>query len=154
MNNKLTKRVFVAVLGVGLLGGMAWVQALDQKHDHHGKDHVHASLGKPAPAFALKGIDGKEYKLSDFKGKIVVLEWMNHECPFVVKAHDDKLMTGTLAKFKDKPVVWLGIDSSWFCEDKADSIKGWAKKMNIGYPILLDAKGATGHQYGARSTPH
>ena len=153
MKNAVSKRLFMVAVSAGLLGGVAWLQAEDHGHGH-GHNHAHAELGKAAPAFELKGIDGKECKLSDFKGKVVVLEWMNHECPFVKKAHEAKLMTGTFAKFKDEPVVWMGIDSSWFCEDKSDSIRDWAKKMKIGYPILLDAKGMTGHQYGARSTPH
>ncbi len=119
--------------------------------DHH---LAHAEIGKAAPAIELPGIDGKTYKLSDFQGKVVVVEWINHECPFVKRAHDAKLMTGTFAKFEGKPVVWLAIDSSHFCADKVDSIKTWAKDKGINYPILLDPKGSIGHMYGAKTTPH
>ena len=80
-------------------------------------EHAHAEIGKPAPEFSLTGIDGKEYKLSDFKGKIVVLEWINYECPVVNGCHKKNLMAGTLKKFKDQPVVWVAVDSSHFCQD-------------------------------------
>jgi len=116
-------------------------------------EHVHAEIGKPAPEFTLKDTEGKEVKLSDLKGKIVVLEWINHECPVVNRAHNAKQMTNTLAKFKGQPVVWLAIDSSWFAEDKRDGIRAWMKDQKIEYPILLDAPGDVGHQYGAKTTP-
>jgi len=128
------------------------VTATARQHGHH--NHAHAALGNQAPEFELPGIDGKTYKLSQFKDKIVVLEWMNHECPYVKKAHDNKQMTGTLAKFKDKPVVWIGIDSSYFSADKSDAIKKWAGEKGIEYPILLDPKGEVGHIYAAKATPH
>lgn len=119
-----------------------------------GGEKEQAIVGKPAPDFALKDTEGKEVKLSDFKGKVVVLEWINHECPVVNQAHDAKQMTGTLAKFKDEPVVWLGIDSSWFAEDKKESITKWMKERKIEYPILLDAPGKVGQTYEAKTTPH
>jgi len=125
----------------------------------HGHDQEHgqttAAIGSPAPDFALKGIDGMEYKLSDYKGKVVVLEWTNHMCPFV-KRHqgEKKSMQKTFAMFSGKPVVWLAVDSSNYCEDKIDGITAWVKENDIEYPILLDAPGKVGHLYGATNTPH
>lgn len=116
--------------------------------------HAHAEIGKPAPDFAIKGIDGKEYKLSELKGKVVVLEWINHQCPVVNRCHAANTMSNTLAKFNGKPVVWLAIDSSHFCEDKADDVRKWVKERKIGYPYLLDADGKVGHIYAAKTTPH
>ena len=63
-------------------------------------------------------------------------------------------MSNTLATFKDKPVTWIAIDSSNFCEDKVADIRTWAKEQKIEYPILLDAAGKVGHAYGAKTTPH
>ncbi len=128
-------------------------------HDHgdahdHGHAHAKAEVGKPAPDFALKDTEGKEHKLSDLKGKVVVLEWTNHTCPFVKRVQGEKLAQGVFATFKDKPVVWLAIDSSNFCADKADDIRAWIKKHEVTYPILLDAPGKVGQMYGAKSTPH
>lgn len=116
--------------------------------------HSYAKVGQPAPDFTLKGIDGKEVKSADLTGKVVVLEWINHECPVVNRCHKTGIMKNTLARFKDKPVVWLAIDSSHFAQDKAENIREWAKKVGIDYAYLLDAAGKVGRNYEAMTTPH
>ncbi len=126
----------------------------DGKTQKKGHAHASAEIGKPAPAFSLKDADGAEHKLADLKGKIVVLEWINHECPVVNRCHNAKTMTNTLAKFKGKPVVWLAIDSSHFSLDKISNIRKWTDKQKLGYPYLLDADGKVGQLYGAKTTPH
>ena len=118
------------------------------------KNHAQAEVGKPAPEFALKSVDGTEHKLSEYKGKIVVLEWTNHQCPVVNACHDAKTVQNTIAKFEGKPVVWLAIDSSHFCEKEIKDITEWNAKHEINHPVLLDAKGEVGHLYAAKSTPH
>ena len=72
-----------------------------------------SKAGKKAPEFKLKNYDGKMVSLSDYKGKIVVLEWYNYECPFV-KHHYEKLntMVNLADKYKAKNVVWLAINST------------------------------------------
>jgi peroxiredoxin len=119
-----------------------------------GEEPGKAEIGKPAPEFTLEGLDGKEYKLADFKDKIVVLEWINHECPVVNGCHKKGLMSETIKQFKDKPVVWIAIDSSHFCKDKAESVGKWVEAQKIEYPYLLDPEGKVGHLYGAQTTPH
>jgi len=122
--------------------------------EKQGQGHAHAEIGKPAPDFALKDQEGREHKLADHKGSVVVLEWTNHECPVVNRYHKSKAMKETMAKFEGKPVVWLAIDSSHFCEQKVEGIREWAKTAEVTYPILLDAPGAVGQMYGAKTTPH
>ena len=117
-------------------------------------DSKRASVGQPAPQFSLKGVDGKEYKLADLKGKVVVLEWSNHKCPVCNRHVRAKTAENVMKKFEGKPVVWLGIDSSKMCDQNAEKIKNWAAKAEIGYPILLDAPGIVGRKYGAKTTPH
>ena len=106
-----------------------------------------------APEFTLKNYDGTEYKLSDFQGKIVVLEWLNYECPFV-RYHYEKASTmkDLAAKYKDRNVVWLAINSTAHQETAKN--KDFAEKNKIPYPILDDRTGTTGRAYNATNTPH
>ncbi len=119
------------------------------------RGRAQAEIGKSAPSFTLTSTDGDKVSLTDYKGKIVVLEWTNHQCPvvgrYVVK---QKTMQKTFSTFKGKDVVWFGIDSSSFCEDKKDAIKEFRNKNGINYPTLLDADGTVGRLYGAKTTPH
>jgi len=110
------------------------------------------SKGEPAPEFALEDFNGKTVKLSDYKGKIVVLEWLNYDCPFVKAQYDSGNLPAIAKKYADKGVVWLAINSSHYATHEAN--KEFAQKHNITYPILLDADGAVGRKYQARTTPH
>lgn len=126
----------------------------ENAHAHGDHGHAHAEVGKPAPDFTLKDAEGREHKLSDQKGNVVVLEWTNHECPVVNRYHTSKTIKETMAKFEGKPVTWWAIDSSHFCNDKVEGIREWSKSEGVTYPILLDAPGKVGHLYGAKTTPH
>ncbi|HCO92406.1 MAG TPA: thioredoxin family protein [Phycisphaerales bacterium] len=106
-----------------------------------------------APDFVLKNHDGKEVKLADYKGKIVVLEWMNQECPFVKYHYEKKsTMKELAARYKDKKVVWLAIDST--SHQKTEKNRKYARKNKILHPILDDRPGTVGKAYRATNTPH
>jgi peroxiredoxin len=109
-------------------------------------------VGQPAPAFSLQDQDGKTVSLADHKGKVVVLEWFNDECPFVVKHYKEGHMNKLAAKYADKDVVWLAINTTG-SHDNAHN-KAIAGKWNIDRPILNDQSGETGKAYGATNTPH
>jgi peroxiredoxin len=109
-------------------------------------------VGEPAPAFELKDASGKDHKLSDYKGKIVVLEWTNPQCPFVVKHYKNGDMQGLAKKYTEKGVVWLAVNSSHFNTPK-DSLE-IASEWKIEHPVLQDPDGKVGKAYGARTTPH
>ena len=137
-----------------VLASVAWAGEADKK----GGEHEHATraeIGEPAPDFALKDLDGKEHRLSDFKGKLVVLEWTNRKCPYV-QFHQGKARTmqKTAAEFKDKDVVWLAIDSSHFSGKEKDQIRKFAEEHEYDFPILLDPDGDVGRTYQAKTTPH
>lgn len=108
------------------------------------------AIGQDAPAFELKGHDGKTYKLSDYKDKVVVIEWINRECP--VSLGKNETMRKTSETYAAKGVVWLAIDSTG--GHKAEDNASFIAEKGIKYPILSDADGATGHAYGAKTTPH
>lgn len=110
------------------------------------------TIGAPAPTFSLEDQDGKKVSLSDFAGKIVVLEWTNPDCPFVKRHYAAKTMTTTANKYKDKDVVWLAINTTYYMGK--DKYKEWIKANNISYPILDDHEGTIGRMYGAKTTPH
>lgn len=115
------------------------------------------TIGKAAPAFSLKDWDGKTRKLSDFKGKIVVLEWFNHGCPFVKKHYDSNNMQDLQKTYTGKGVIWLSICSS------AEGKQGFASpeehkkvfkdKGAAPTAVLIDSDGIVGRKYDAKTTP-
>lgn len=109
-----------------------------------------AKVGEPAPALTLKDLHGKEVRLADLRGKIVVLEWLNKGCPYSVKACPT--MVATAEKYASRGVVWLGIDSTHGAT--AQENLDYAAEKKIHYPILMDGDGKVGRAYGARTTPH
>lgn len=116
-----------------------------------------ATVGAMAPDFTLTDTDGNEHTLADLKGKVVVLEWFNPTCPYVVKHHEKNPTMKTLsAKYKEQGVVWMAINSGAEGKPGSSTEENTAarEKWGIEYPVLLDADGSVGHSYGARTTPH
>lgn len=111
-----------------------------------------------APAFTLTDTNGNEHSLSDFKGKVVVLEWFNHGCPFVVKHYKEGHMQALQQTYTDKGVVWLAICSSAEGKQGYETAEGHNKtaeaKGTNATAILMDADGKVGRAYDARTTPH
>ena len=112
-----------------------------------------ADSGKRARPFALQTFDGKTADLADYRGKTVVLEWLNFECPFS-KYHYEKASTmiDLAKKYKDKDVVWLAINGT--SHTKPAPNEAFAAKHNMPYPLLDDRSGKVGRAYGAKTTPH
>jgi peroxiredoxin len=114
-------------------------------------DHPVAKVGQAAPQFSLKDENGKAVNLSDYKGKIIVLEWTNPDCPFVQRHYQQHTMTNLASQYKDKGVVWLAINSNGGDNTKADS--EWAQQNHLQYPVLDDSEGQVAKAYQAKSTP-
>ena len=117
-----------------------------------------ATVGQPAPAFTATDTAGKTVSLADFKGKHVVLEWVNPGCPFVVKHYGSSNMQGTQKEAAAKGVVWLAINST---APEATDFKApaamaqWMQGQKAAATAtLIDADGKVGKAYGARTTPH
>jgi peroxiredoxin len=119
--------------------------------------HAQVEIGKPAPDFTLTDCSGKNVSLSDYKGKVVVLEWVNHGCPFVVKHYGSGNMQKLQADSVAKGVVWLSICSSAPGKQghmaAADASKNCAEVKSAATAFLLDESGKTGRAYGAKVTP-
>ena len=117
---------------------------------------AHAEIGKPAPDFTLHDLDGKEVKLSDHKGKTVVLEWFNPGCPFVKNAHTKGSLVDAARRHDKSGVVWLAVNSGAAGKQGhgAQANREGAKTFGMTHPILLDESGAVGKAYGATNTPH
>ena len=115
-----------------------------------------ASVGKTAPDFTLKDLEGREVSLASFRGKVVVLEWFNPGCPFVKASHNKGSLKGTAKKHAANGVVWLAVNSS------AQGKQGFepsvnrdaAKAFGLEHPILRDETGVVGRAYGATNTPN
>lgn len=122
-------------------------------------DRPTARIGEPAPNFELTDLDGKKHSLEKLRedGHVVVLEWINPDCPFVVKHHQHhKTMTETYKEFKDKKVRWVAINSATPGGQGhgIERNKRAHSEWDIAYPILMDESGTVGRAYGARTTPH
>lgn len=114
--------------------------------------------GKPAPDFAGRTSEGKEVKLSDYKGKVVVLEWLNHGCPFVKKHYEGKNMQALQGELTKRDVVWLSVVSSApGKQGHGTPAEAEAERKSHGSKasaIVIDEKGEIGKLYGAQTTPH
>lgn len=115
-------------------------------------------IGKAAPDFRLADADGRQVGLADYRGKTVVLEWSNPDCPSVRKHYDSGNMQKTQAQAADSGTVWLTINSSAQGE-QGHMTPAEAKALTASQPTrrtayLLDPKGEVGRRYGAKATPH
>jgi len=115
-------------------------------------------VGSAAPDFSATDSKGKTQSLAQYKGKYVVLEWFNPECPFVKKHYTGGNMQNLQKEFTGKGVVWLSVDSSaagmegnLTAEQAEKKIGEWKTHQTA---LLLDADGKVGQAYGAKNTPH
>jgi peroxiredoxin len=115
-----------------------------------------AKVGEPAPDFTLTDYDGKSVHLADLKGKTVVLEWFNPDCPFVKASHTKGSLRDSAKRHAAEGVVWLGVNSSAAGKqgNAPDRVAAGKQAFGLDHPILADASGQVGHLYGATNTPH
>ncbi|KPF70666.1 alkyl hydroperoxide reductase [Bosea sp. AAP35] len=148
MKANLTRQTFIAglaIAGFSLAAGSAPAQ-------------VSAKVGAPAPAFEALDADGKPRKLSEFAGKTVILEWTNHDCPYVRKHYTSATMQTLQKDMAKEGVVWLSVISSPVGEQghvegaKANELT----KSRDAAPaaVLLDPNSRMARAYGATTTPH
>lgn len=119
---------------------------------------ANATVGQPAPSFSAIDTGGNTVSLADFKGKHVVLEWVNPGCPYVVKHYGAANMQGTQKEATAKGVVWLAVNST--ATDHRDyrapaAMAQWMQSQKAAATAtLMDIDGKVGRAYDARTTPH
>src|SRR5258707_7296882 len=113
-------------------------------------------VGQPAPDFSLPDTNGQSHRLSEYKGKYVVLEWYNPDCPFVRKHYGSGNMQALQKEFTAKGVVWLSIDSSAPGQEgnyPAAKLNEMASSQGVARTAPpLDPDGKVGHEYWAENT--
>jgi peroxiredoxin len=141
--------VFAQAKGGAVPGKPAPAPVLSQTKDG-------AALGKPAPDFTLTDTDGKTVTLSKLRGKTVVLEWFNPDCPFIKYAHSEGPLKTFPKRVSNDKLVWLTINSSAAGKQGAGLQRNRQAKAEYGIDntLLLDESGIVGRTYGAEKTPH
>lgn len=120
--------------------------------------HAAAKTGAPAPEFSLTDLNGQTHRLADYRGKIVVLEWVNSGCPFVQKHYQSGNLPRLQRTATADGVIWLSINTGR--EGVQGALEGaeatsWLTQQNAGPTAYLrDRDGAVGRLYGAKTTPH
>ena len=160
------KTILMAALAVVFMGGPALADHHEEMN-HEMMEHEMpamasgesmAVVGQPAPEFMLNDINGDHVMLSALKGKTVVLEWTNSQCPYVRKHYDSHNMQNLQKEATDDGVVWISINSG--AEGKEGFVTPEEEKTLLekegAHPsyVLLDTKGTIGKLYGAKTTPH
>ena len=117
-----------------------------------------ATVGQRAPDFTLQDTAGQPVRLSDYKGKTVVLEWTNPGCPFVRKHYESGNMGATQKLARDQGVAWLAINSTETASGdylEPPRLADWLKQhQGVPTAVLMDPEGTTGRAYDAKTTPH
>ena len=117
-----------------------------------------ATVGQSAPAFSATDTAGKAVSLADFKGRTVVLEWVNPGCPYVRKHYDSANMQATQKGATGQGVVWLAVNSTasgHYDYKKPAEMAAWMQSQKAAATAtLMDSDGKIGRAYGARTTPH
>jgi peroxiredoxin len=110
------------------------------------------AVGQAAPDFTLNDSAGNRVSLADYAGKVVVLEWLNPDCPYVKRHYKAGTMKNLATQYGAQGVVWLTINTTNYMDAAANA--KFKAAHEIPYSILVDQSGEVGHLYGAATTPH
>ncbi|MCI0549226.1 MAG: redoxin domain-containing protein [Candidatus Rokubacteria bacterium] len=151
---RLTRRHFLARAGLGTVVASITATALGRVRGAEAA----AQADKPAPGFTLPSTTGAQVSLADQRGKIVVLEWTNHDCPYVKKHYETGNMQALQREATGQGIIWFTVVSSapgeqgFVTAAQADELT--ASRKAAPTAVLLDPKGTAGRAYGATNTPH
>ncbi len=118
----------------------------------HASHHEEVEVGSKVPEFSVKDENGVEHRLSQYEGKVVVLEWTNPDCPYVARHYDADTMEKLANQLGADGVVWFAVNSTH--DNKPEDTRAWKEAQGLEYATLQDPEGTLGHPLGARTTPH
>ncbi|MEE8154648.1 MAG: redoxin domain-containing protein [Phycisphaerales bacterium] len=146
--------LFLAGLCTMLGAASAFGQAPDRPSLRPSDRAKIAKVGEPAPNFTLNDASGKSHTLADYKGKLVVLQWINPDCPICRRVNQSGITTKMAKSIRavEKDFVHLTIHSTHYMEP--DKSVAYLKEHKVKAPVLDDRTGKVGHLYGAKTTPH
>jgi peroxiredoxin len=107
---------------------------------------------KMAQDFSATDHMGKQHSLADYRGQVVVLEWLNPGCPFVQRHYKEGTFRKLAEQYAGSGVVWLAVNST--SGNDVSHSKKWVEEYSLPYPVLVDKSGEVGKLFGARTTPH
>jgi peroxiredoxin len=148
-----TRRSFFTMAGITLALAGASAMALDKDKSDDAKGKV--KVGEKVPAFTATDAEGKERKLADFEGKILVLEWINPDCPVCERVYKDGLIKNTVDELNkiDENIEYVVVNSTTYQGPEVS--KQWMEKHDLGEIVaLIDQEGTLGKMFDARTTPH
>jgi peroxiredoxin len=148
MNTTIRRLLMIVIATVAFCAGCLLAGA------DEGEKPEKARLDKPAPDFTLTDSTGKEWTLSDYRGRIVVLEWFDAECAYVRRHYASKSMQDAQEAVRElnRDVIWLAVNSTCNTTERINNF--WIRQYKLKHPILLDTEGNVGRLYDARTTPH
>jgi alkyl hydroperoxide reductase subunit AhpC len=147
----------IGMAALALLTAVTLMACAQEAKGRTAADGPVPEIGKAAPAFRVADTNGKTHSLDQYRGKWVVLEWLNHGCPYVKKHYGGGAMQALQKKYADK-VVWLSIVSSapgkqgHYSNEEANELT--KEKGAAPHAVLIDSSGTVGRAYDARTTPH
>ena len=147
MHEHPTRRAFLTLTGLGIAGaGLALPRVA----------LAAAKVSEPAPAFSLASSTGGNVSLAEHRGKIVILEWTNHDCPYVRKHYDTSNMQGLQREAVGQGVAWLTIiaPGTQGHVNAAEANELTSSRKAAPTAVLFDPRGTVGKAYGATNTPH
>ena len=149
-----TVKLLLTIIALSLLlSGCRKQEPQPQNGGSAAETQAKAAVGQKAPAFTLQNYDGNTVSLSDYAGKLLVIEWFNYDCPFSRYSYEEAQALSELsAKYADRPVAVLSINST--ASANPEKTKQIAQANDLAYPILDDRSGRVGRAYGAIATPH
>lgn len=147
------RRFRFTLVGIGVAAALVVWNQLQAEEAPRTSDALQTpAIGSPAPGFEALDEQGNRHTLAQYRGKGVVLEWTNQDCPYVQRHYGADTMEKLAKQLGGDGVVWLAVNSTH--DNTPEATRSWRDAQGFEYATLQDADGTLGRSYGARTTPH